>query len=150
MRACLWAQLSVLQLCLTVWPYDLYPARHLCPWDFPGKNTEMGCCFLFQGIFWTQGLNPHLLHLLHWQADSLPLCNLGSHTHIYYIRICIYIHTYKLIYFHLSPKASTTNWETLHIYPPFWNSLPSFTPSHPFRLIQSPCLSFLSHTANSR
>ena len=22
--------------------------------------------------------NPHLLHLLHWQEDSLPLCHLGS------------------------------------------------------------------------
>ena len=26
-----------------------------------------------QGIFLTQGLNPHLFHLLHWQASSLPL-----------------------------------------------------------------------------
>ena len=22
-----------------------------CPWDFPGKNTGVGCCALFQGIF---------------------------------------------------------------------------------------------------
>ena len=33
----------------------------------------MGCHFLLQGIFLTQGSNPHLLHLLHWPADSLPL-----------------------------------------------------------------------------
>ena len=26
----------------------------LCPWDSPGKNTGMGCHFLFQGIFWTR------------------------------------------------------------------------------------------------
>ena len=26
----------------------------------------------------TQGLNPCLLHLLQWQADSLPPCHLGS------------------------------------------------------------------------
>ena len=25
------------------------PTRFLCPWDFPGKNTEMGCHFLLQG-----------------------------------------------------------------------------------------------------
>ena len=25
-----------------------------------------------RGIFPTQGSNPHLLHLLHWQAGSLP------------------------------------------------------------------------------
>ena len=29
------------------------------------------------GIFLTQGYNPRLLSLLHWQADSLPLCHLG-------------------------------------------------------------------------
>ena len=33
--------------------------------------------FLTQGIFLTQGSNPHLLHLLHWQADSLPLLHLA-------------------------------------------------------------------------
>ena len=29
---------------------------------FPGKNTGVGCYFILQGIFPTQGLNPHLLH----------------------------------------------------------------------------------------
>ena len=39
----------------------------------------MGCHFLLQGIFPTQGLNPHLLQeILHWQAVSLPLSHLGS------------------------------------------------------------------------
>ena len=37
----------------------------------------------------------------------------------------------------------------IHISFPFWTSLPSPSPSHPSRLIQSPCLSFLSRTANS-
>ena len=32
------------------------------PWDSPGKNTGVGCHFLLQGIFLTQGSNPHLLH----------------------------------------------------------------------------------------
>ena len=50
----------------------------LCPWDFPGKNSRVGCHFLFQGIFPTQGSNSSLLLLLHWQADSLPLSHLGS------------------------------------------------------------------------
>ena len=43
-----------------------------CPWSFPGKNIGVGCHFLLQGTFLTQGLNPHLLHVLHWQAGSLP------------------------------------------------------------------------------
>ena len=34
----------------------------LRPWDSPGKNTGVGCHFLLQGIFPTQGLNPGLPH----------------------------------------------------------------------------------------
>ena len=45
---------------------------------FPGKNTRVGCHFLLQGIYPTQGSNPCLSHLLHWQLDSLPLHHLGS------------------------------------------------------------------------
>ena len=25
-------------------------ARHLCPWDVPGKNTEVGCHFFLQRV----------------------------------------------------------------------------------------------------
>ena len=59
-------------------PHGLQPARFLCPWNIPGKNAGVGCHGLLQGIFPTQGLNPCLLHHLHWQADSLPLSHLGS------------------------------------------------------------------------
>ena len=62
----------------SLWPHGLQPARLLCPWNFPGKNTRAGYCFLLQGIFPTQGSNPHLLRLLSWQADSFPPCHLGS------------------------------------------------------------------------
>ena len=41
--------------------------------DSPGKSTGVGFHALLQGIFPTQGSNPGLLCLLHWQADSLPL-----------------------------------------------------------------------------
>ena len=47
--------------------------RPHCPRDFPGKNTGAGCHSLLQGIFLTQRWNSPLQHLLHWQADSLPL-----------------------------------------------------------------------------
>ena len=33
--------------------------------DPPGKNTGVGCYALLQGMFQTQGLNLHLLCLLH-------------------------------------------------------------------------------------
>ena len=59
-------------------PCGLEPAKLFCPWDSLGKNTEVGCHFLLQGIFLTQGLNPRLLRLLHGQARSLPLVPSGS------------------------------------------------------------------------
>ena len=37
-------------------------ASLLHPWDFPGKITRVGCHFLLQVIFPTQGSNPGLLH----------------------------------------------------------------------------------------
>ena len=43
-------------------PCGLYPTRLLCPWDSPGKNSGVGCHFLLQGNFPTQGLNPGLPH----------------------------------------------------------------------------------------
>ena len=35
-------------------------------------------CPPLQGIFWTQGLNPGLFYLLHWQAGSLPQAPSGK------------------------------------------------------------------------
>ena len=48
--------------------HGLEPSRLLCLWDFTERITGVGCHFLLQGIFPTQGLNLHLLHLLHWQV----------------------------------------------------------------------------------
>ena len=44
--------------------HGLQPARILCPWDSPGRNTGVGCHFLLQGIFPTQGSSLRLLCLL--------------------------------------------------------------------------------------
>ena len=38
-------------------PHGPQPARLLCLWDSPGKNTGVRCNFLLQEIFPTQGLN---------------------------------------------------------------------------------------------
>ena len=46
----------VAQSCLTL--SDLMA----CPWNSPGKNATVGCHFLLQGIFLTQGFDPALLH----------------------------------------------------------------------------------------
>ena len=38
-------------------PHGLYR-----PWNSPGQKTGVGSFSLLHGIFWTQGLNPGLLH----------------------------------------------------------------------------------------
>ena len=43
-------------------PHELGPTRLICPWEFPGKNTGVGCHSLLQGIVLTQGSNRSLLH----------------------------------------------------------------------------------------
>ena len=49
--------------------------RILCSWNFPGKNSGMGCHFLLQEIFLTQGLN---LGLLHCRQILYPLSHQGK------------------------------------------------------------------------
>ena len=80
--ACVHAKLlqSFPTLCSSM---DCSPPGSLCPWDFPGKNTGVSCYALLQGMFQTQGLNLHLLCLLHWQGGYLPLLSPGKHTPIY-------------------------------------------------------------------
>ena len=79
-----WRVCTHAKLCLTadlsdsLQPYGPQPARLLCPWDSPDKHTEVGCHTLLEGIFLTQGSNPDLLHLLHWQAGSLSLAPPGK------------------------------------------------------------------------
>ena len=43
-------------------PHGLQPTRLLCPWDFPGTSTGVGCHVLLQGIFLTQESNLGLPH----------------------------------------------------------------------------------------
>ena len=45
---------------------------------FSRQEYWSGLHFLLQGIFLTQGSNPHLLCLLHWQVVSLPLAPPGK------------------------------------------------------------------------
>ena len=64
-------------------PMDCSPPGSSVHEIFPGKNTWVSCHFLFQGIFPNQGSNPHLLH---WQADSLPLSHQETFTHLEKVR----------------------------------------------------------------
>ena len=61
MNLLLFLQFSPSAVSDSLGPHGLWPSRLLCPWDSPGKNTGVGCHFRLQGIFLTQGSNPHLL-----------------------------------------------------------------------------------------
>ena len=45
---------------------------------FSRQEYWSGLHFLLQAIFLTQGSNPYLLHLLHWETGSLPLTPPGK------------------------------------------------------------------------
>ena len=76
----------------------------LCPQDSPGKNTGEGCHGILQGIFPTQRLNQCLLHLLHWQASSLPLVPSGKPICVYTcLYLCMHVKVYTWMY--MSPLA---------------------------------------------
>ena len=59
-------------------PMDCSPLDSSAHAVFQSRTMEWGCHFLLQGIFLTQGSNPCLLRLLHWQADSLQLVPPGK------------------------------------------------------------------------
>ena len=70
--------LSRARLFATPW---IVCTKLLRPWDFQGKSTRVGCHFLLQGIFPTQGLNPGLshcrqtlYHLSHQGSPKMSCC----------------------------------------------------------------------------
>ena len=75
--ACVLSHFSHVQLFATLWT-SLWPTRLLCPWDFPGKNTGMGCHALLQRIFPTEGSNTHVLSFLHCRRILYPLSHWWS------------------------------------------------------------------------
>ena len=66
---CVLSHISRVQLSVTPCTVPAGSSVHV---DSPGKNTGVGCHFLLQGIFLTQGSNPCLLHLLFWCIIHAP------------------------------------------------------------------------------
>ena len=58
-------------------------------------RIQGGLPFLLQGNFPTQGLNPCLLCLLHWQAGSLPLVPPGKPYVCVCVCVCVCVMTIK-------------------------------------------------------
>ena len=61
-------------------PMDYSPPGLLCPWDSPGKNTEVGKPFPPLGTLPNPGIKPASLNVcLPWQVGSLPLAPLEKY-----------------------------------------------------------------------
>ena len=74
---------KLLQSCLTLCnPMNCRLPGSSVHGDSLGKYTRVRGRFLLQRIFPTQGSNPHLLHLLHWQEGSLPLAPPSKHQRV--------------------------------------------------------------------
>ena len=113
-----------------MWPYVPWPARLLCPRDFPSKNTEVGCHVLLL----IQGWKLYLLQLLHcsrfFTAEPLGkpiLIHTHTHTHTHTYTYISFFSIHSVICKHL-------NWECLHfkyiclLLP---NIACAFLPGHP-------------------
>ena len=73
-------------------PHGLYPDRLLLPWNSPDKYTGVGCHFLLQGIFLTQGSNPGLLNLYHLSHQG----SLKKRVTVFFI--AFFLHVYILAF----------------------------------------------------
>ena len=92
---------------------DCSLARLLNPWNSPGKNTGVGCHFLLQGIFPTQGLNSRISSIagrlstiwenhLFWSPFILPcLLDLKSSTST----LTLLLHPYPYLSHSVSRQA---------------------------------------------
>ena len=98
-------------------PHGLQPTRLFCPWDSLDKNIRAGCPL--HRIFSTQGLNPHLLHLLHHRWILYHWATGDT--------LCIHV------YIHIWPQAC------IHIWPQSWKYIEKYT----WRENESKCSQFL-------
>ena len=83
----------------------------VCPWDSPGKNTGVGCCFLLQGIFPVPGIEPRSPAL---QADSL-LTELWGKTEggVSQLEGFIYTNTHSYVHMWKTPEETITTGHTM-------------------------------------
>ena len=72
---CVLSRFNCVRLFATPWTVA---CQALLSMELSRQECWSGLHAVLQGIFPTQGSNPHLLHLLHWQVGSLPLAPPGK------------------------------------------------------------------------
>ena len=97
-------------------PHGLEPTRLLCPWDFPGKNTTMGCHFLLQEssptrdrtcVFCFSCIGRQILY--HWATSKANCCTQFSSVQLL---ICVQLFATPWIAAHRA-SLSITNSQSL-------------------------------------
>ena len=116
--------------CLTLCnPMDCSLPGSSNPWDFPGKSTGVGCHFLLQGIFPTQGLKPGLSHckqiLYHLSHQGSPILLLLLYIAINKPCICSQKWGWQSIYRALNESLKgDTNWQSCNcVYHCIWHTV---------------------------
>ena len=105
LRRYVWVCVSHSVVSDSLQPHGLWPARLLCPWNSPGKNTGVGCHFFLQGIF------PSLLHC---RQILYHVSNLGSP------KVSV-AQGNILVSLYLSPLPGVCFWpEEGHLLLPWW------------------------------
>ena len=82
-------------------PWKVACTKLLRTWDFQGKSTGVGCHFLHQGIFPTQGSHPSLSHC---RQTLYRLSHQGT------IRVCLHTSKFKFPKYHLPKLWTTSGW----------------------------------------
>ena len=89
-------------MCPTLRAHGLQPARLLCPWNFPGENTGVGCHFASPGYLPDPGLEPASLVSPALAGGSFTAAPLGKPSQISISR------------FHCEPCVSSYLLKTKH------------------------------------
>ena len=138
------------QSCWTLCDSTYYSPPGSSPWDFPGKNTGVGCHFLLQGIFLTQGSNLGLLHcrqilyhlshcsyfahhtLLSWATRNVFFVYMNSFLFVFLLLLLLLLSCFSHVRLCETPETAA------HQAPPslgfsrqeHWSGLPFPSPMH--------------------
>ena len=87
-------------------PHGLEPTGLLCPCNFPGKNTGVGCHFLLQGFFWPKDWT-HISYI----ASMFCITGSPGKPSMY---VCMYVYTHTYTHTHTHTHTHTTH---IYMYP---------------------------------
>ena len=111
-------------------PHGLSPIRLLCPWDFPGKNTGVGCISFSRGSYWPMVI-PVSPALAGWFFTTEPPEKFLVYIYIYIYQIITWyaLNFHNILYELYFSKSLALN---MGIF--FLSASPSFTSSLSFFL----------------